>query len=396
MTQPLARVIEDVMRATAPFAEFFTTSRYIQKAGSAEISDFVAGNPQEMALPAFVDAIRAAAIPQDKNWFAYKGSERVATDVVAATMRERTGLAFTPSDIQMTKGCSTALAIVMRTIAEAGDEVIYLSPPWFFYESMIVASGATPVKVRVDKATFDIDVDAIAAAITPRTRAVLVNTPHNPTGKIYPAATLARLAAVLKEAQESNGRALYLVSDEAYNRILFDGRSFSSPAEHYANTLVCYTYGKTLLTPGMRLGYIAVPPAMDDADAVKLGLTLTGLTGAYGVPDSILQYAIPELEKLSIDIPHLQRKRDRLVSELTRLGYEVNNPEATFYLMVKSPIPDEAAFIELLAEHDVFVLPGITVDMPGQFRLSATASDDMIERSIPGFAAAMEEALARA
>jgi aspartate aminotransferase len=392
MADELNPYFDGVAGAMAPFAGFFTTSAYSRRAGEPGISDFVAGNPQEMAVPAFVDALKKWVEPQDKNWFAYKGSEPVATRAVAATLREVIGIDFEPDDVIMTKGASTAIAMALRTVVGPGDEVIYITPPWFFYEGMIRFSGAAPVKVSMDRETFDVDVDAIAAAITERTRALILNTPHNPTGKIYTAERLERLASVLEDASARNGRPIFIISDEPYNRIIFDGNRFHSPTQYYPNTFLVYSYGKTLLTPGMRLGYIAMPPAMPDRERLRLAFLLTGLAGGFGVPDALMQYATPDLEKVSIDIAHLQRKRDRLVEALTEMGYQTHVPEATFYLVVKSPIEDDVAFTEALAEHDVFVLPGQSLEMPGYFRISCTASDDMIDRAIPGFQTALEEA----
>lgn len=198
-----------------------------------------------MALPALVDAIRDATVPRNPNWFAYKDSE-----AVAASLAYRLGTAFDSEDVLMTKGASGALILVLRTMIEVGDEVVFLSPPWFFYEAMIRSVGGVPVRVRVDPATFDIDIDAVASALTPRTRAVIVNSPNNPTGRIYPAALLRQLAEVLTQVSERNDRPIYLLSDEAYHRLVFDGRAFTSPTAAYPYSFLIYSYAKTLLSTG--------------------------------------------------------------------------------------------------------------------------------------------------
>jgi aspartate aminotransferase len=291
----------------------------------------------------------------------------------------------------MTKGASTALAIALATILSPGDEVIFLSPPWFFYESMIAFSRGVPVRVKVDLATFEPDIDAIDDAITPRTRAVIVNSPNNPTGRIYPPETLDGLATLLADASDQHGRTISLLSDEAYNRILFDGRRFHSPAAHYPNTFLLYSYGKTLLAPGQRLGYLALPPTMPGRERMRGAILATQFSG-YGVPDAVLQHAMPDLEPLCIDLVQLQRRRDTLVRELGDQGYKVHVPEGAFYLLPRSPIPDDVAFADLLAGHDVFVLPGRIVELPGYFRISLTANDEMVERSISRFGAAIDAA----
>ncbi len=249
------------------------------------------------------------ASPSPPSWFAYKGSEAPAREAAAAGLRERLGIPFRDDDIFLTKGASTALAIALATLVRPGDEVIFQSPPWFFYESMIAFAHAVPVRVKIDMATFDLDVDAIAAAITPRTRAVIVNSPNNPTGRIYPPETLERLAEVLSAASSAHGRAIYLLSDEAYNRILFDGANFTSPTGYYPNSLLLYSYGKTLLAPAQRLGYLALPPSMPEKDAMRAAVLVSQFSG-HGVPDAVLQHALPTIEPLCIDVVQLQRRRD--------------------------------------------------------------------------------------
>jgi aspartate aminotransferase len=348
--------------------------------------DFVAGNPQELALPEFTEALRRWSVPKDPQWFAYKFNEPYAQDAAAAGLRERRGVPFEPDDVFLTDGAFAGLNLCIRAVADPGDEVIFCSPPWFFYEALIVASGAAPVRVRVDLETWDLDVGAIGAAITERTRAIIVNSPNNPTGRIYPRETLERLAAVLTAASERNGRPVYLISDEAYSRIVFDDRAFPSPTEHYPYSFLVYTYGKQLLTPGERLGYIALPPTMPGREELRGPLMLAQIAIAgHGVPNAVLQRALPELDALTVDVKALQRRRDRLVDALRSFGYEVHPPEGTFYLLPTSPDPDDVAFTDRLAADKVYVLPGSLVEMPGRFRISITGSDDMVERAIPVF-----------
>ena len=346
------------------------------------IADFTFGNPQELPLPGLVDALRSNAIPKDKDWFAYKMSEEEPRNVVAASLRARTGIAFRPEDIAMTAGAFGALGVTIRALADEGDEVIFLSPPWFFYELMIASSGATPVRVRLQPPAFDLAPDAIAAAITPRTRAVLVNSPHNPTGRIYRERELAALGEVLREASARNGRPIVLLSDESYNRIVFDGIDFHSPAVDYVPTITIYTYGKTTLAPGQRIGYAAVNPDFPDREAVGYRIFVQQLAAGWGFPNALLQHAISDLEGLSIDIGALQARRDRMVPALREMGYEVTNPEGTFYLMVRSPDPDDLAFCTRLADAGALVLPGAIVESPGWFRISLTASDEMVDKGI--------------
>jgi len=246
--------------------------------------------------------------------------------------------------------------------------------------------------VSLEPPSFDLDPDAIASALTERTRAVLINSPQNPTGRIYGEPELDHLAEVLTERSERNGRPIYLVSDEAYRHIRYDDRSFVSPTSRYPSSFMVYTYGKTLLAPGERVGYVAFPPGLDGKEELRDAIKLSQMSGGWLFPNTILQHALPELDRYSIDIKHLERKRDRMVDALRGMGYELQVPEGTFYLLPKAPIADDLRFTEMLAERDVFVLPGGLVDLPGYFRISLTASDDMIERSLAGFEAARRAA----
>jgi aspartate aminotransferase len=381
-----------VMGRIGPVAHFFNESSYARRAGDPTIYDFAVGNPHELALPGFVAALGRWSVPQNKDWFGYKMSEPAAQQIIAAALRERRGLPFEADDILLTNGAFAALSVVLGAIVDPGDEVIFLSPPWFFYEALIAGAGAQPVRVKINPATFDLDLDAIAAAITPRTRAIIVNSPHNPTGKIYSPATLERLASLLTEASAQIGHPIALLSDEAYSRIVFDGEAYPSPTAFYPHTFLIYTYGKTLLTPGQRLGYIALPPAMPERVQMRLALFVSQLLTGYAFPNALLQHALPDLEQLSIDMGHLQHKRDWMVGALRDIGYELHVPEGTFYLLPRSPLPDDLPFIDLLAEQNIFCLPGTVVELPGYFRISLTANDAMIEQALPGFAAALHRA----
>jgi aspartate aminotransferase len=248
------------------------------------------------------------------------------------------------------------------------------------------------VTLRLDPPRFSPEPATLAAAITPKTRAVLLNTPHNPTGRILDDAELDAVAEVLREASDRHGRPIYLLSDEAYRLIALDRRRAPSPAEHYERTLVLYSYGKQLLAPGQRIGYLALSPRIPDEERSTLreAVRTAQFVNSYSWPNALLQRALPDIADLVVDIAALERRRDRLVPALTELGYEPTTPEGTFYVLARSPIEDDMAFVARLAEEDVFVLPGSTINLPGWFRISLTASDEMVEASIERFAAARE------
>jgi len=390
----LAAKLDRILRGQVPLLRFFTESAWSTRdPDDPENADFVAGNPQEMVMPEFVEALQRWAVPQDKDWYAYKFNEPYARAAAAAALRDRRGVAFEDEDIFLTDGAFAGLNITIGTVTDPGDEVVFLSPPWFFYEALIIAAGATPVRVPVQQPSWDLDLDAIAAAITERTRAIIVNSPNNPTGRIYTPEQLDGLARVLTEASERNGHPVYLVSDEAYWRIVFDDRAYYSPTEFYPWSFLVYTYGKTLLTPGQRLGYVALPPTMPDRETMRTALMVAQLSiGGNGVPNAVLQRALADLEALSVDVKALQRRRDRVLEALRAAGYDVHTPEGTFYLLPRSPIEDDMAFTEQVAKDKVFVLPGTLVEMPGWFRISVTGNDEMVERALPVFERAAKAA----
>jgi aspartate aminotransferase len=383
--------IEAVGTALGRFRDFGTDAALWKELRKPEACDFMFGNPHELPLPGYVEALTKGTQPTGPQHYAYTMDLPQATAAIATRLRERFGLDFVAEDVHMTNGNFSGLAIVLRTVVDPGDEVIFLSPPWFFYEALIASSGATAVRVAAARPSFDLDVAAIERAITPRTRAIIVNSPNNPSGRIYPAEQLASLAGVLDAASDANGRSVYLLSDEAYNRIVFDGREFVTPLAHYRRSFLLYTYAKTLLTPGSRLGYIAMPPTMPDRDELRPAIELVQRLTGWAFPVAQLQHALRDIEPLSIDVGVLQRRRDRLCEALSAQGYDVTVPEGTFYVLVRSPIEDDLRFVDVLNRHDVFVLPGSVFEMPGWLRISVTASDEMVDRGLPGFAAAMRE-----
>jgi aspartate aminotransferase len=391
---PLNRRMQRVMDSMAVFDHFHTDSAWARRPRDRLISDFTFGNPHDLPPAAYGAALSRAAIPQDPDWFAYAFSEPAARASVAAGLQASHGLPFAPEDICMTNGAFAGLAVGFNALTDPGDEVIYISPAWFFYEPMLLACGATPVRVPCDPSHFDLDLEAIGAAIGPRTRAIIVNSPHNPTGAIYPAATLAALAHLLTVASERYQRPIYLIADEAYRRVVFDDHRFSSPSAYYRDTLIIYTYGKTLLTPGQRIGYIAIHPHSPEREALRSSLFAAQIVTGFAFPNALLQHALPELEPLSIDIARLQQRRNRLIAALRAIGYTTNRPAGTFYLLVRAPWEDDQAFAELLATYGVYCLPGSVCGLPGYLRISLTANEAMIERALPGFAAAFAHALA--
>jgi aspartate aminotransferase len=362
-------------------------------ANEPDALDFTFGNPHELALPALSEAMRAQIEPRSVDWFAYKTSERDAQEVVSAGLTAELGLPFEPDDIAMTQGAFGAMSLALALLADAGDEVVIPVPGWFCYEPMLHAANLVPVRATLDATTFDLDVDAIARAITPRTRIVIVNSPANPTGRVYPKESWDALAEVLERSSREHGRRIWLLSDEPYRRIRFDGVPFASPAASYPWTVIDYSYGKVLLAPGQRLGYLALSPLIptEQREELRAALMPLGLAIGWGFPDAVMQYSVPALENVSLDMEELTRKRDRLYGALAGAGFEITRPEGTFYLWSRAPGGDAQAYCDALSARGVYVMPGALFDQPHHFRVSLTATSEMIERALPDLLAVAAE-----
>jgi aspartate aminotransferase len=375
-------------RAFDAVTQFYFNSRYAERRGAPGIADLTFGNPHEMPLAGLVGALCAHAVPQNEDWFAYKTSEEPARAFLAQALAKELGLPFAPADIALTSGAFAAIAVAIRLLLDAGDEAVYCEPGWFCYEPMLLAADALPRKVPLAQPRFDLDLDAIEAAIGPRTRLVIVNSPHNPTGRIYERPMLDALAERLERASRRIGRRVFLLSDEPYRRLRFDGRAFVSPAAVYPWTLISYSYGKVLLAPGQRLGYLAISPLMPASEREALQSAVFGAQMALGwsFPNALMQYSVPELEHLSIDVRALAHRAHALGEMLSRAGFRVLPPQGTFYLWAQWRSGDPERQWNALADRDVFVLPGSLMNAPDYFRLSLTASDAMVAHALSAFA----------
>ena len=384
-----------VRAADAAFAavkQFYFASRYGQRRGEPGICDFTFGNPHEMPLEGFVAALRERVTPKDNNWFAYKTSEEEPQAFLAQQLRRELALPFEPADIALTAGAFAAIMVAFRLVLDAGDEAVISEPAWFCYEPMLLAADAVPIKVRLKAPNFNLDFAAIEGAIGPKTRLVIVNTPHNPTGRICDDNALKQLADLLQRASAKFGHRLFLLSDEPYRRLRFDGRKFTSPASFYPWTLISYSYGKVLLAPGQRLGYLAISPLMPvvERKALQDAMFATQMALGWCFPNAVMQYAVRDFENLSIDLPSLTRRRDLLTATLAKAGYQVLPAEGTFYLWIRWPNGNADGHWNRLADRDVFVLPGSIMNAKDYFRISLTASDSMVERALPAFTEASE------
>src|SRR5258708_5796148 len=288
MNQAVSQRVGNMMPAMSAFVSAMRNPILAEARTRPDACDFLAGNPQELALPEYVDTLHRWIEPRDKDWFGYKMADRRAQEVAAQSPSREVGMEVSPHHVLLSPGAAGGLMACLEMLVDAGDEVIFISPPWFFYESMILRVGGIPVRVKSEAPAFDLPLEAIRGAVTPKTRAIIVNTPNNPTGRIYSADALAALGTVLDDASETNGRAVYLLSDEAYSRILFDGNRFVSPGLHYRRSMLIHTYSKSALAPGQRLGFTALTPNMPARDESRMAHLQVSLAAA---PSTVLQYA---------------------------------------------------------------------------------------------------------
>jgi aspartate aminotransferase len=361
--------------------------------GVENVFDFSLGNPDLPPPPEFAAVLQRLAAqtgPGQHSYMANGGYPQVREKVAAQVGREQ-GVALRGDELLMTCGAAGALNVALKALLDPGDEVILLAPYFVEYGFYIDNHGGV-AKVVPTGADFNLDLDAIGAAITPRTKALIVNSPNNPTGQIYPAADLARLGELLGAAKARHGATIYLLADEPYRKIVFDGHQVPGIFQAYANTIVVSSYSKDLSLPGERIGYLAVHPAIEEKATLLGALTLANRILGFVNAPALMQKVVAELQGVTVDCSIYTRRRDLFCNLLAKAGYEFVPPKGAFYLFPKSPLADEVAFVHLLREQRVLAVPGRGFGRPGYFRLAFCVEDEVIVRSAAGFAQAMAAA----
>ncbi len=357
-----------------------------QRYGTDNVFDLSLGNPIMEPPVEFTRELRRLAeepLPGMHRYMENAGYAETRT-AVAAQLSLETGLKFTADDIIMTCGAAGAMNVVLKTILNPGDEVVIFAPFFAEYENYIENhNGMT--RILPSDENFVPRLDALEAGISARTKAVIINSPNNPTGAVYGEDFIHQLGELLQKKGADYGMPIYLISDEAYRKIIYDGLKYPSPLLHYLETIIVTSHSKDLALPGERIGYIAVHPDCSQRDELLPGLIhCNRILGFVNAP-ALMQHIVRHLQGVSVSIAEYQQKRDFLYSHLTQMGYSTTRPQGAFYMFPKSPLEDDVAFARELQEWKVLVVPGHGFASPGYFRISYCVDDRTLEGSLAGF-----------
>ena len=360
--------------------------------GEENVFDFSLGNPS-VAPPAEVENalvdILTHGDPVAVHGYTSAQGDASVRVAVADYINANFSVGIGADNIYMTCGAAASLCIILNALLNEGDEVITIAPYFPEYKVFTEHARGKLVPVQGSEGTFQPDIAAIKGAITPHTKAVLINSPNNPSGVVYTEESIKQLCKVLQECK-NNGQTIYLISDEPYRELVFGGVKVPYIMNYYADSIVCYSFSKSLSLPGERIGYIAVNPAMGNAGEVYAAVCGAGRALGYVCAPSLFQQIIPRVIGKTSDISVYERNRDVLSAALQTNGYEVVKPEGAFYLFVKSLESDSDAFAERAKEHELLIVSAKSFGVDGYVRISYCVSPDMISRSLPAFKALSE------
>ena len=383
----MAKKIEGFITQSSWIRRMFEEGiRLKQEFGAGNVYDFSLGNPNVEPPEEFRQALRevaAADIPGKHAYMPNAGYPETRRAVADYLFREQ-GVAITAEQVVMTVGAGGALNVVFKTILDPGDEVLIPTPFFVEYRFYVDNGGGVTVTVPT-REDFSLDLTAIEAAINKNTKAVLINSPNNPTGRVYDVASLEGLAAVMRRKSEDYGRAIYLVSDEPYRDIVYDGVQVPGVMKLYGHSILVFSYSKSLSLSGERIGYIAVHPECEDAADLMGGLVLCNRMLGFVNAPALMQRVIARLQGVNVDAGIYKRKRDLLCEGLASVGYEVSKPEGAFYLFQKTPIADDVAFVRALQEERILAVPGSGFGGPGFIRIAYCVDDATINNAMAGF-----------
>ncbi len=380
---PIATKIKEQIERSSWIRKMFEEGAALREQyGDENVFDFTLGNPTTEPPEELHRELRKIAenpTPGMHRYMNNAGYEETRA-AVAEVIAEKCSQPVTQNHIVMTCGAGAALNVVLKTLLNPGDEVIILTPYFVEYKFYIDNQGGVPVEV-VTRDDFQPDLEAIAAAINSRTRAIIINSPNNPTGVIYPEVTLNALGNLLSQKEQEFGTTIVAISDEPYARISF-GEPVPSVFNSIKNSIIVTSHSKDLALPGDRIGYLAANPTMVDVDLFMQGTIFCNRVLGFVNAPALMQRLVTKLQRVSVDVNEYRHKRDRLYNKLTELGFEMVKPGGGFYLFPKSPLADEMEFIRIAQKYRILLVPGSGFGAPGFFRIAYCVEDEMIERSL--------------
>ncbi len=382
----IATKIDTILQRSSWIRKMFEEgARLKAEHGPDKVFDFSLGNPNITAPECFDKALAetACSCSGEHGYMPNTGYPHVR-ESVAKYLTDEQGVAVSADEVIMTCGASGALNVALKTLLDPGDEVLTPVPCFVEYGFYADNHGGV-LKTVATHSDFSLDLDAMAAAITAKTKVVLINSPNNPTGQIYSHESLTRLGELLAAKSADHERTIYLISDEPYRKIVFDGHRVPSIFTVYADSILATSYSKDISIPGERIGFAALNPAANHRDDVMNGMALANRILGFVNAPALMQKIVACLQGTSVDIGLYQRKRDLLCQGLAAAGYEFVTPPGTFYLFPRSPIPDDVAFVQALQEELILVVPGSGFNGPGHFRIAFCVDDDTIANALPGF-----------
>ena len=356
--------------------------------GEENVFDFSLGNPNvappETVKEAIYDILENEEPTRVHGYMSNAGFETTRY-AVAESLNKRFNTSYTEHNIIMSVGAGSALNVILKTILNPGEEVITFAPYFLEYGGYVRNYDGQLTVVPADTETFQPNLDAFAELLSENTRAVIINTPHNPTGVIYSDETLSRLTRIMRKQEEKNGSPIFLISDEPYRELAYDGAVVPWVPDYYKNTFVAYSFSKALSLPGERIGYIVIPNQVEDHENVITAATIaTRVMGMVNAP-SLMQLVIERCIDEKCDVAYYENNRTQLYNGLTGFGFECVKPEGAFYLWMKSPIPDEKEFVEAAKEFNILMVPGSSFACPGYVRLAYCVSFETIMASMEAF-----------
>ena len=362
--------------------------------GAENVYDFSLGNPSVPA-PEKVTEVMKKLIDETPaevlhGYTSAPGDVKVRT-AIAENIKEKFGVDASLANIYMTCGAAASLTITLNAIVEDGDEVIAFAPFFPEYRVFVEQAGAKLVVVSNKTEDLQLDFDAVEKAITPNTKAVIINSPNNPSGVIVPESDIIKLAELLNNKQKEYGKEIFLISDEPYRELVFTGEKVAYIPCYYDNAIVCYSYSKALSLPGERIGYIFVAPTVKDSGDVFAAICGSGRALGYVCAPSLMQYTIAQCLNDTADVSIYEKNRNLLYNALTEMGYTVIKPDGAFYMFVKSLEEDANAFYERAKKFDLLIVPSDSFGVPGFVRISYCVDTSLIERSLPAFKALYED-----